>query len=126
MTRALIALLAAGMIAAAPPPTPPTGLDGDWIVDLTAKAGDPPYRQPMRLTLASDGTVSGSFYRSTIEAGRWKTDRGRTCVSFRTTDGKGPYHTAACLSGDTVQGQTWAEHRGFLFNWNATRGRLAD
>ena len=125
MTRALIVLLATGMLAAAPPPAP-TGLDGDWIVDLTAKPTDPPYRQPMRLTLAPDGTVSGSFYRSTIEAGRWKTDRGRTCVSFRTSDGKGPYHTAACLSGDSVQGQTWAEHRNFLFNWNATRGKLVD
>ncbi|MFS0771696.1 hypothetical protein [Sphingomonas sp. 1P08PE] len=75
----------------------------------------------MELRLAPDGTVSGSFYQSAIEAGRWKTDRGRTCVSFRTTDGKGPYHTAACLVGDRVEGQTWAEHRKFLFNWNAVR-----
>jgi hypothetical protein len=58
---------------------------------------------------------------SKIEAGRWKTDRGRTCVSFRTTDGVGLYHTAACLMGDLVQGQTWAEQRSFLFNWNAAR-----
>ena len=69
----------------------------------------------------ADGSVSGSFYESTIEAGRWNADRGRTCVSFRTTDGVGPYHTAACLVGDHVEGQTWAEQRKFLFNWNATR-----
>jgi hypothetical protein len=125
MTRTLIALCAAAMIAAAPHPAA-APLDGDWIVDLTAKPGDTPYRQPMTLTLAADGSVTGSFYRSTIEAGRWKTDRGRTCVSFRTSDGKGPYHTAACLVGDSVQGQTWAEHRNFLFNWNATRGRLPE
>jgi hypothetical protein len=42
-------------------------------------------------------------------------------VSFRTTDGVGPYHTAACLVGDRVEGQTWAEHRNFLFVWNAAR-----
>ena len=54
-------------------------------------------------------------------AGRWKTDRGRACVSFRTTDGAGPYHTAACLRGDRVEGQTWAEGRNFLFNWNAVK-----
>lgn len=95
-------------------------MSGAWTVDLSAEPGKP-YTQPMRLTLKPDGTVEGAFYNSPIEAGRWKTDRGRTCVSFRTTDGAGPYHTAACLAGEQVQGQTWAEHRNFLFNWNATR-----
>lgn len=95
-------------------------LNGAWVVDLSTGPGTP-YTQPMTLTLNADGTVSGSFYQSEIEAGRWKTDRGRTCVSFRTSDGVGPYHTAACLVGDRVEGQTWAEHRNFLFNWNAAR-----
>lgn len=96
------------------------GLDGAWVVDLSTNPAEP-YTRPMHLTLNADGTVSGDFYESTIEAGRWRTDRGRTCVSFRTTDGVGPYHTAACLVGDHVEGQTWAEHRNFLFNWNAAR-----
>lgn len=96
------------------------GLEGRWIVDLSTTPGEP-YTKTMELKLAADGSVTGSFYDSEIEAGRWKTDRGRTCVSFRTTDGAGPYHSAACLAGASVQGQTWAEHRTFLFNWNATR-----
>ena len=75
----------------------------------------------MNLTLNADGTATGDFYESEILAGRWKADRGRTCVSFRTTDGVGPYHTAACLRGERVEGQTWAEGRNFVFNWNATR-----
>ncbi|WP_434382232.1 hypothetical protein [Melittangium boletus] len=104
------------LLAAANAPS----LEGHWTVDLSVKK-DEPYTRPMTLKLAADGTVSGSFYDSKILAGRWKTARGRTCVSFRTTDGAGPYHTAACLVGDTVQGQTWAEHRDFLFNWNAVR-----
>lgn len=95
-------------------------LEGAWTVDLSTDPAEP-YTKPMQLTLNADGTVAGSFYESDIEAGRWKTARGRTCVSFRTTDGVGPYHTAACLVGDHVEGQTWAEHRNFLFNWNATR-----
>lgn len=101
-------------------PAPPTGLDGRWTVDL---ATDPakPYTQPMMLTLAADGTVSGSFYNSDILAGRWKRDGGRLCASFRTTDGAGPYHSSVCLVGDRAEGQTWAEHRSFLFNWTATR-----
>ena len=95
-------------------------LAGEWVVDLSAKPGEV-YTKPMVLTLEADGSVKGLFYQSDIEAGRWKTDRGRTCISFRTTDGIGPYHTAACLVGNHVEGQTWAEQRKFLFNWNATR-----
>ncbi len=95
-------------------------LEGVWVVDLSTDPGTP-YTQPMQLTLNADGTVTGSFYRSTIEAGRWKESRGRLCASFRTSDGVGPYHTAVCVNGDIASGQTWAEHRGFLFNWNATR-----
>lgn len=96
------------------------GLAGAWTVDLSTEP-NAPYTRPMLLTLAADHSVTGSFYESDIIAGRWKTDRGRTCVSFRTTDGVGAYHTAACLIGDHVEGQTWAEQRGFLFNWNAVR-----
>ncbi|NOT42413.1 MAG: hypothetical protein HOP13_18205 [Alphaproteobacteria bacterium] len=102
------------------PATRVAQLNGQWTVDLSTDPGAP-YTKPMVLTLEPDGTVEGSFYESTIEAGRWKTDRGRTCVSFRTSDGAGPYHSAACLAGAEVHGQTWAEHRNFLFNWNATR-----
>ena len=118
--------LAAALLCAAFLPAPALAaeavqtLAGEWVVDLSAKPGEL-YTKPMVLTLNTDGTVSGIFYQSDIEAGRWKTDRGRTCVSFRTTDGVGPYHTAACLVGDHVEGQTWAEQRTFLFNWNATR-----
>jgi hypothetical protein len=113
-------LLAMGPVAVqAASPSP--SLEGRWLVDLSTKP-DEPYVKAMELRLAADGSVTGSFYDSAIEAGRWKTDRGRTCVSFRTTDGAGPYHSSACLRGDTVEGQTWAEHRSFLFNWNARRG----
>lgn len=119
----LVALLAAAVQAPVQPAAAVPALAGEWTVDLRLKQGDPPYERPMSLKLAADGTVAGVFYQSPIEAGRWKTDRGRTCVSFRTTDGVGPYHTAACLVGDRVEGQTWAERRAFLFNWNAVRAK---
>lgn len=110
----VVALLAAAAVVASPP------LGGRWTVDLSSQPGQP-YTKAMDLALAPDGKVSGSFYDSEILAGRWKTDRGRTCASFRTTDGAGPYHTTVCLDGDIARGQTWAEHRNFLFNWNAVR-----
>jgi hypothetical protein len=102
--------------------TSPTALDGNWTVDLSTKP-DQPYTRPMQLTLNSDGTVAGLFYQSTIAKGRWKTDRGRTCASFRTSDGNGPYHTSVCLRGNRAEGQTWAENRNFLFVWIATRAK---
>ena len=110
------------LLAVAGPALAASPLDGIWTVDLSAKPGEV-YTKPMVLTLNADGTVAGSFYESTIEAGRWKTDRGRTCVSFRTSDGVGPYHTAACLVGEAVQGHTWAEQRNFVFNWNAVKAK---
>ncbi|VXC03264.1 conserved exported hypothetical protein [Luteimonas sp. 9C] len=110
----LVCVLPLPMLAGA------SGLDGDWVVDLSTAPGQV-YTQPMVLRLVADGTVTGSFYGSAIKAGRWRQDRGRLCASFRTTDGVGPYHTAVCLDGETASGQTWAEHRAFLFNWNATR-----
>ncbi len=119
----LFVVLLFAAVQAAPAPSP---LAGDWIVDLTGKPGDKPYVQPMQLTLNPEGTVTGNFYRSTIEAGRWKTDRGRTCAAFRTSDGKGPYHTSACLTATGVSGQTWAEQRNFVFNWDAVRGKVPD
>lgn len=125
MMIGLAALMAAGCATGGAAPSQLGGLEGRWVVDLSTKPGEP-YTKMMELKLAADGGVTGSFYDSEILAGRWKTDRGRTCVSFRTTDGAGPYHSAACLTGagvqgQTVQGQTWAEHRNFLFNWNAVR-----
>jgi len=115
----LLPLIAAILIQAVAPA--PATLNGAWTVDLSADPAQP-YVKPMNLMLAADGTVTGDFYDSTIEAGRWKAQNGRLCVSFRTTDGVGPYHTAACLAGDRVEGQTWAEQRDFVFVWNATRG----
>lgn len=123
--RAVCAVAALGLIAFGIAPVAgqvANGLAGDWIVDLSVKPTEP-YTRPMKLNLAADGSVTGLFYQSEIENGRWKLDRGRTCVSFRTNDTAGPYHSSACLVGDRVEGQTWAEQRKFLFNWNATRSK---
>ena len=108
------------MSIAAMPAGDLSSLAGNWMVDLSGEPAKP-YTKPMKLNLAADGTVTGSFYDSEIQRGRWKTDRGRTCASFRTSDGAGPYHSTVCLRGAEAQGQTWAEHRNFLFNWNARR-----
>lgn len=111
----MLALMLALTLQAATPPAP---LAGDWVVDLSATPAEP-YYKGMTLKLEADGRVTGSFYDSEIQAGRWKTSAGRTCVSFRTTDGQGPYHTSVCQGASGLEGQTWAEHRNFVFLWRA-------
>ena len=112
----LLALIVPLLMQTAPLPE---ALSGAWNVDLSTDPAQP-YIKPMHLSLAADGAVTGDFYESDIEAGRWKAQNGRLCVAFRTTDGVGPYHTAACLVGERIEGQTWAEQRNFVFIWSAT------
>lgn len=126
---ALMAGIAASNATEAPVPAAtasaaPAGvavLAGRWVVDLRAAPDEPRYDKPMVLAVASDQSVTGSFYDSEIEAGRASASNGRTCFAFRTTDGVGPYHTSGCLVGDSIQGQTWSEHRKFVLNWTAVR-----
>jgi hypothetical protein len=118
MIRALIPLLVLG---SAPAAAAVADMAGTWTVDLRPSLADKPYSQPMQLKIAADGMVSGSFYNSEILAGRSVSARGRDCVAFRTTDGSGFYHSAACLEGGRMVGTTWAEGRNFLFPWTAER-----
>ncbi len=118
--------LALALQAAAVAPSAPSPLAGDWVVDLTPSPTAKPYLKGMTLAPAADGTVTGQFYDSEIQAGRWKAQGGRTCASFRTSDGEGPYHTAVCLTPGGAQGQTWAEQRAFVFVWSARRATTAD
>jgi hypothetical protein len=120
----LLALLpiAAALGAATPAEERAAALSGAWTVDLRVDVTDAPYTQPMKLTVAADGTITGEFYNSEILAGRAGSAQGRSCVAFRTTDGQGLYHTSACLVDGTMVGQTWAEDRNFVLPWTATRG----
>jgi hypothetical protein len=118
----MIRLLALAALAAAPASAASvTDMAGRWTVDLRPSLGDKPYTQPMELQIAADGTVTGSFYNSTILAGRAGAGQGRTCVAFRTTDGQGLYHSQACLEAGRMVGSTWAEGRTFLLPWTAER-----
>lgn len=121
--RALIACLAA-LAATASAETVVeryAPLAGTWKVDLRVSLADAPYSQPMVITVAEDGSVTGSFYNSEILAGRVGRGQDRKCVAFRTTDGKGLYHSSACLVDGKMIGQTWSEGRNFVLPWTAER-----
>ena len=118
-------LVAAVVLAQATVATPAApglaAMAGKWTVDLRPKLTDPPYTQPMVLAIAADKSVTGTFYNSEILAGKAGAAQGRTCVAFRTTDGKGLYHSSACLEGGKMVGLTWAEGRTFVLPWTAER-----
>lgn len=122
VARLAIVPLAAVLMAATPAEERAAALSGTWTVDLRVELTDEPYSQPMVLTVAADGGVTGSFYNSEILAGRAGSAQGRSCVAFRTTDGQGFYHTSACFVEGKMVGQTWAEGRNFVLPWTATRG----
>ncbi len=122
VARLAILPLAALLAAATPAEERAAALSGTWTVDLRVDLADEPYSQPMVLSVAADGAITGSFYNSEILAGRAGSAQGRTCVAFRTTDGQGLYHTSACLVDGKMVGQTWAEGRNFVLPWTATRG----
>ena len=119
----MIHLLLAGMLvaAAANAPSAPGPLEGEWQVDLRPTPEAPEYLKPMRIELSAAGGVTGSFYDSPMENGTVGEWGDRRCVSFRTRDASGPYHSSACLSGERLVGQTWSEGRGFLLLWTARR-----
>lgn len=131
--KALLLSASALLLIAADQPAEPTAavtapaiprgaaLAGAWTVDLRVSEGDSPYNQPMNLTIAADGTVSGDFYNSAISSGRFGRNMGRECVAFVTSDGAGDYQHSACLVDGRMVGQSWAEHRRFLLPWIATR-----
>ena len=126
--RALVRValpLTAGVLALAWVPFPrahtPSDLAGDWAVDLRPTTQAAAYVKPMRLSVAADNSLSGTFYDSPIASGRAGGGKGRTCFAITTSDGSGPYQTAGCLVDDRIEGQTWSEGRGFLLTWTATR-----
>jgi hypothetical protein len=116
----ILSLLAAAVTPAA---TPPLAIAGNWIVDLRLSDKDPPYSKPMVLTPAPDGSLSGEFYESNIEAGRFNNKKGHQCVAFRTSDNSGPYQHSACLEGKIIKGISWSTGRNFLLQWTATRAK---
>ena len=122
---ALLAGCTAALAACATPdraiaPTA-AAMAGDWTVDLRLGLADAPYGQPMTLTLAENGDVSGTFYGSTILKGRAGTGQNRACAAWQTADNSGLYHHSGCLRDGEIVGQTWSEGRTFVLPWTARR-----
>ena len=100
---------------------PPHPIEGEWTVDLRLEIDDERYTQPMVLRFSHANNVTGEFYGSTIEAGRFGAAQGRECIAFRTSDNSGNYHHSACLTGVVLVGVSSSEGRAFVLPWTATK-----
>ena len=98
-------------------------LIGTWDVALYFSVDSPPSATVMEIGSAgADGTLTGSFYASAFEVGRYTVREGAVVISVITSDGSGPYATSGRLvAPGQVEGQTLSTGRGFLMAWTATK-----
>lgn len=94
---------------------------GSWRVDLRPTPDAAPYSQPLVLTTADDGSVTGTFYGSPIEGFTSRAARGTRHIAFFTRDDSSTYHTSARFVGSRLVGRTHSVERDFLSVWTAQR-----
>jgi hypothetical protein len=101
---------------------PAWALLGTWDVEMQYDANLAPSKTEMKITRVEGGALEGSFYGTSLEAGRFVA-RGSTWVfGGRTADQSGPYWHSGRLRGDgSIEGQTLSEGRKFIMTWRAVR-----
>lgn len=106
-------------------PTAPVAEDliGTWDVALYFSPDSPPSATVMEISAVNtNGTLTGTFYQSAFETGRYTTRDGEVIISVVTSDGSAPYATSGRLSTDgAIEGQTLSLGRDFLMAWSATK-----
>jgi len=104
--------------------TDPHPLLGSWDVALYYDPEAPPSATVMEITaVEADGALSGTFYQSEFESGRYVVKDGVVIISVITSDGSGPYATSGRLYPDgRFEGQTLSTGRNFLMPGTASRG----
>ena len=124
---AAAALSAVTACASAPGEMPvapsPSELVGTWDVALYFSADAPPSATVMEITEASEaGALTGSFYNSNFETGRYRSQGDEIIISVITSDGSGPYATSGRLTAPGfIEGQTLSTGRDFLMAWTAEK-----
>lgn len=97
---------------------------GTWDISLYFSADAPPSATRMVIdAVSADGTLSGTFYDSPFQQGRFTLFAGDALFTVVTSDGTGDYVTSGRLD-DTgmMTGQTLSTGRGFLMAWTGERG----
>lgn len=122
-------LMGCSQQSSAPPPVPTASVPaemssfvGVWDVALHFDPTQPPSETVLEIDAVEAGTLSGSFYGTEFEVARAVSFQGEMRMSFMTSDGSGPYASAARLLPDgSLSGQTLSTGRGFLMAWTAKK-----
>lgn len=102
--------------------SPEEWLIGVWTVSLYFDPAQPPSATVMEIITVNEGAVTGSFYGTSFETARIVEFENEIRLSFVTSDGSGPYTSAARLLPDgTLSGQTLSTGRDFLMPWTAQK-----
>ncbi|MEP3889837.1 MAG: hypothetical protein ABJN69_05170 [Hellea sp.] len=107
------------------PASAPVDIDsliGVWDVALHFDATKPPSATVLEIKAVEAGALTGSFYGTEFEIARTINFEGELRISFVTSDGSGPYASAARLLPDgSLSGQTLSTGRSFLMAWSAQK-----
>ena len=96
-------------------------LMGVWKVDLRPTPDAEPYVQEFTVESVDGDSITGTFYGTPIQEGRFNVDWGALRFAFVTADGSGPYHHSGLLSNGRLIGMTHSLGRDFLAYWTAVR-----
>lgn len=109
-------------VVTASAPADMADLVGVWEVALHFDLSQPPSATVLDIRAVDAGALTGSFYRTDFEIARAVIFEGEVHISFVTSDGSGPYASAARLLPDgSLQGQTLSTGREFLMAWTARK-----
>lgn len=103
-------------------PSEMSSLVGVWDVALHFDPKQPPSATVLEISAVEAGALKGSFYGTDFEVARTVSFQGEIRMSFMTSDGSGPYASAARLLPDgSLSGQTLSTGRSFLMAWTAKK-----
>lgn len=123
LSIAMLATIAFSGAALSDPEQNADDLIGSWDVALYFSPEAPPSATVLEIATATpDGALTGSFYQTPFEIGRYTEQDGRLIIAVMTSDESGPYATSGRLtSPGTIEGQTLSTGRDFLMSWTATK-----
>jgi hypothetical protein len=98
-------------------------LIGTWVIDLRPTPDAPAYEKEFVITSVTGTAFTGTFYDTPIENGRINAAWGDVRLAFVTRDGSGPYHHAATLRAERIEGQSHSLGREFVMVWRGGKNK---
>ncbi len=98
-----------------------SSLEGSWTIDLRPTPEAEPYLQIFEISEASESTLKGSFYGSTLEDAYINTEWDRIYFGFTTRDQSSSYYHSGYLLDEKIYGISYCPDRGFTQPWSGEK-----